>query len=121
MIKQPLGLRGREMEIYRLANLHLNANAGSSPGNKDLKGIKATTSGSSARLGPPGWGWGAFNPKGTGPTQGRTPPSSLPLLATVGVQMLASGPRRQRDLVKVARTCARTPLENLEPGHDPQP
>lgn len=31
MIKQPLGLCGWEMEIYRLPNLHLNANAVSSP------------------------------------------------------------------------------------------
>ena len=31
MIKQPLGLRGGEMEIYRLPNLHLNANAASRP------------------------------------------------------------------------------------------
>lgn len=31
MIKLPLGLRSWEMEIYRLPNLHLNANAASSP------------------------------------------------------------------------------------------
>lgn len=43
MIKQPLGLRGREMEIYRLPNLHLNANVASPPWER----IKVTRSGSS--------------------------------------------------------------------------
>ena len=45
MIKQPLGLRGGEMEIYRLPNLHLNANAASRPpGTTDPSSVKVTTS-----------------------------------------------------------------------------
>lgn len=51
MIKQPLGLCGREMEIYRLPNLHLNANAASYPGTKDLKAIKSPWPIAWARLG----------------------------------------------------------------------
>lgn len=42
MIKQPLGRCSWEMEIYRLPNLHLNANAAFSPGTGNGSGVNCT-------------------------------------------------------------------------------
>ena len=103
MIKQPFGLRGGEMEIYRLPNLHLNANAASRPEPRIQAALKSPRPLVPTRLGrlrplPP------FNPRGAVSTCLPSPSAAFP--GRWGMQMLTSSPSRD-DLVKVTHTAGK--------------